>query len=54
MKLLCKPVKQMFYATCFDDKEMIEEIIKYSYKHPNDEEIELSKLNLNIFRLLTG
>jgi hypothetical protein len=44
----------MFYATCFDDKEMIEEIIKYSYKHPNDEEIELSKLNLNIFRLLTG
>jgi hypothetical protein len=52
VKLLCKPVKQIFYATCFDDKEMIEEIIKYSYKHPNDEEIQLSKLNLNIFRLL--
>jgi hypothetical protein len=38
----------MFYATCFDDKEMIEEIIKYSYKHPYDEEIHLSKLNLNV------
>ncbi len=49
MKLLCKPVKQMFYATCFDDKEMIEEIIKYSKEHPNDEEIQLSKLNLNIY-----
>ncbi len=49
MKLLCKPVKQMFYAKCFDDKEMIEEIIKYSNEHPNDEEIQLSKLNLNIY-----
>jgi hypothetical protein len=39
----------MFYATCFDDKEMIEEIIKYSKQHPYDEEIQLSKLNLNIF-----
>jgi hypothetical protein len=48
VKLLCKPEKQMFYATCFDDKEMIEEIIKYSYKHPYDEKIQLSKFNLNI------
>ena len=48
MKLLCKPVKQMFYAKCFDDKGMIEEIIKYSNEHPNDKDIHLSKLNLNI------
>jgi hypothetical protein len=39
----------MFYATCFDDKEMIEKIIKYSDEYSNDEEIQLSKLNLNIF-----
>ncbi len=50
---MCKPVKQMFYESCFDDKEMIEKIIKYSNEHfdeySNDEEIQLSKFNLNIF-----
>ncbi len=49
MKLLCKPVKQIFYESCFDDKEMIEKIIGYSNKYPDDKKIQLSNLNLNIF-----
>jgi hypothetical protein len=51
VKLLCKPVKQIFYAKCFDDKEMIEKIIKYSKEHPDEynENIKLSEINLNIY-----
>ncbi len=48
VKLLCKPIKQIFYATFSDDKEMIKEIIEYSKEYPYDEEIQLSKFNLNI------
>ena len=39
VKLLCKPVKQIFYASCSDDKVKIEKILTC----PNDENIELPR-----------
>ena len=42
VNVLCKPVKQIFYASHFGDKKLIEKILTCP-----DEKIGLSKLNLN-------